>query len=106
LDVYVSGVITKEEFARSRSKCEEEIADLRSLIDSVDRQRSLAKQENELMEEVEKAVREVMGGVEYENVFYRQILDKMVIHGYDRVDVFLHSLPFRWSYTIARDLND
>ena len=102
LDVYLSGVITKEEFARSRAKCEEEIADLRSLIDSVDRQRSLVKQENELMEEVEKAVREVIGGVEYEDAFYREILDKMVIYGHDRIDVFLNLLPFRWSYTISK----
>ena len=54
------------------------------------------------MEEVEKAVREVIGGVEYEDAFYRQILDKMVIYGHDRIDVFLNLLPFKWSYTISK----
>ena len=102
LDVFLSGVITKDEFTQSRTKYDGEIANLQSVIDSVDEQQSLASQASELMKDVEQAVREVIDGVEYEDSFYRQILDKMVVYGHDRVDVFLNLLPFRWSYTISK----
>ena len=102
LDVFLSGVITKEEFAESRAQCDNAIADLRARMDCVDCQKAMVKQKTELMEDIEKAVREVMDGVEYEDAFYKQILDKMVVQERDRIDVFLNLLPFKWSYTISK----
>jgi hypothetical protein len=100
LDAFLSGIITKEEFTRSRSRLDDEIADPQAMLDNVDRQRSPTLQENKRMEEIERAVREIIGGVEHEDAFYRQILDKMVVYGHDRVDVCLNALPFRWSYSL------
>lgn len=102
LDVFLSGVITKEEFATSRAKCDAEIAELQSMIDSVDRQRSMAMQEQTLMDEIKTAVNEVIDGVEYEDAFYKQILDRMVINSHESIDVYLKLLPFKWSYIIAK----
>jgi hypothetical protein len=100
LDAFLSGIITKEEFTRSRSRLDDEIADPQAMLDNVDRQRSPTLQENKRMEEIERAVREIIGGVEHEDAFYRQILDKMVVYGHDRIDVCLNALPFRWSYSL------
>ena len=102
LDVFLSGVITKEEFATSRAKCDAEIAELQSMIDSVDRQRSMAMQEQTLMDEIKTAVNEVIDGVKYEDAFYKQILDRMVINSHESIDVYLKLLPFKWSYTISK----
>ncbi len=102
LDVFLSGVVTKEEFAACRAKCDAEIAELQAMIDSVDRQRAMAAQEQVLMEEIKTAVNEVIDGVEYEDVFYKQILDKMVINSPESVDVHLKLLPFKWSYAISK----
>ena len=101
LDVFLSGVITKEEFTASRAKRDAEIADLRAMIDGVDRHRPMLKQDPERMQDIEWAVREVIDGVEREDVFYRQLLKSMVIHGRERIDVFVNFLPFTWSYAIS-----
>ena len=39
-----------------------------------------------------------MGGVEYEDEFYRQILDKIVVGSQGGMDVYLNMLPVKWSY--------
>ena len=54
------------------------------------------------MEAVEDAVKEIVGGVEYEDEFYKHILDKMVIMDRDNIDVYLKSLPVKWSFTALK----
>ena len=102
LDVFLSGVISKEEFSMSRAKCDAEIAELQSRIDSVGCKESLIVQEQNLMEEIKAKVNEIIDGVKYEDAFYKQILDRMVINSHESIDVYLKLLPFKWSYTISK----
>lgn len=102
LDVFLSGVISKEEFSMSRAKCDAEIAELQSRIDGVGCKESLITQEENLMEEIKAKVNEIIDGVKYEDAFYKQILDRMVINSHESIDVYLKLLPFKWSYTISK----
>ena len=102
IDIYMSGDITKEEFAAARSKCDAEIAQLQSVIDSIDKQQAMIKQQQELVREISEAINEIVGGVEYEDEFYKQLLDKMVVIDKDNIDVYLNLLPIKWSYTVAK----
>ena len=102
LDVFLSGVISKEEFSMSRAKCDAEIAELQSRIDSVGCKESLIVQKQNLMEEIKAKVNEIIDGVKYEDAFYKQILDRMVINSHESIDVYLKLLPFKWSYTISK----
>ena len=102
LDVFLSGVISKEEFSMSRAKCDAEIAELQSRIDSVGCKESLIVQEQNLMEEIKAKVNEIIDGVKHEDAFYKQILDRMVINSHESIDVYLKLLPFKWSYTISK----
>ena len=105
LDVFLSGVITKEEFAAARAKCDAEIAELQTVIDSIDHQKTMISHEQELLEDIKNAVNEIIAGAEYEDAFYKQILDRMVINNRDNIDVYLKLLPFKWSYTISKAVN-
>ena len=98
----MSGDITKEEFTAARSKCDAEIAELQSVIDSIDKQQTMIKQQQELVQEISDAINEIVGGVEYEDEFYKQLLDKMVVIDKDNIDVYLNLLPIKWSYTVAK----
>ena len=42
--------------------------------------------------------------MEYEDEFYKHILDKIVVMDKDHIDVYLHLLPVKWSYTVAKSL--
>lgn len=55
-----------------------------------------------LMENIRKSLEELADGIEYEDEFYTQILDKMIINDKDNIDVYLNLLPFKWSYTVTK----
>lgn len=102
LDIYMDGSITKDEFSAARCKCDAEIAELQSVIDSIDKQQTMIKQQQQLINEITEAINEIVGGVEYEDEFYKHILDKMVVNDKDHIDVYLDLLPLKWSYTVAK----
>ncbi len=105
IDLYTSGNITRDEFSAARAKCENEIAELRSVIDSIDKQRERPSKQQELVAEITEAMNELINGVEYEDDFYKEILDKMVVNDKDHIDVYLNLLPLKWSYTVAKSVN-
>ena len=72
-----------------------EIKKLQSIINSTDKQQQLLK-------EIQNAIKEIVSGVEYEDEFYKHILDKMVVQDKDNIDVYLNLLPMKWSYTVAK----
>ena len=104
IDLYVSGDITRDEFAAARKKCDQEITELQSLLDSIDKERELNEQP-ELVTEITEAINELVNGVAYEDDFYKEILDKMVVIDKDHIDVYLKQLSFKWSYTVAKSVN-
>ena len=101
IDLYMSGDVTKEEFTAARTKCDSEIAELQSVIDSIEKQQEMVRQQQELIAEITKAIQEIINGVEAEDDFYTHILDKMVMHDRDNIDVYLNLLPLKWSFTVA-----
>jgi hypothetical protein len=105
IDLYTSGDITRDEFSVARAKCENEIAELQSVIDSIDKQRERPSKQQELVAEITEAMNELINGVEYEDDFYKEILDKMVVNDKDHIDVYLNLLPLKWSYTVAKSVN-
>ena len=105
IDLYTSGDITRDEFSAARAKCENEIAELQSVIDSIDKQREMIEKQQELVAEITEAMNELINGVEYEDDFYKEILDKMIVNDKDHIDVYLNLLPLKWSYTVAKSVN-
>ena len=101
IDLYTSGDITRDEFSAARAKCGDEIAELQSVIDSIDKQRERLSKQQELVAEITEAMNELINGVEYEDDFYKEILDKMVVNDKDHIDVYLNLLPLKWSYTVV-----
>lgn len=67
----------------------------------MEKQQVVIAKQKELMEDIKNAVDELIGGIEYEDEFYTQLLDKMVINDRENIDVYLNLLPLKWSYTVA-----
>ena len=102
IDLCISGAITKQEFITKREACDKEISELQDTISGIDQQHLLADQQESVMKEITAAIHEIVSGVEYEDAFYSQILEKMVIQSKDTVDVYLNLLPIKWSYAVAK----
>lgn len=59
-------------------------------------------EKQELMQNITETINEILNGMEYEDEFYRQLLDKMVVNDKDNVDVSLNMLSIKWSYTAVK----
>ncbi len=105
IDLYTSGDITRDEFLAIRAKCENEIGELQSVIHSIVKQRERPSKQQELVAEITEVMNELVNGVEYEDDFYKEILDKMVVNDKDHIDVYLNLLSIKWSYTVAKSVN-
>ncbi len=102
IELYLAGDVTKEEFTAASAKCDSEIAGLQPDTAKMERQPAQPpRKQQELIRAMDGAVSELLNGVEYEDTFYRQILDQMVVIDRDHIDVYLHFLPVKWSYTAA-----
>ena len=101
IDLYTSGDIDRDEFTALRAKYDAEINSLKSMMESMEKQQVVIAKQKELMEDIKNAVDELIGGIEYEDEFYTQLLDKMVINDRENIDVYLNLLPLKWSYTVA-----
>lgn len=102
LDIYMSGIISKEEFADARLKCDEEIMELQSIIDSVEKQQTIVRQQEDLLVEIGKTINEIINGIKEEDVFYKHILDRMVVNDKNHIDVYLNLLPMKWSFVVKK----
>jgi flagellin-specific chaperone FliS len=104
LDLYMSDDITKGEFIEARDKCYAEIKGFQDLIDSVDKQHRPVNEGQTLMRDIRSALAGMMEGASQDDEFYRNILNKMVIHSCGYVDIHLNFLSHKWRYAIEKPL--
>lgn len=102
LELYVEGSIEKEEFLCERERIDREINEIKVQIESIENGHTLKIQQEQLFSDIEKKISELVNGVEYEDEFYKRILDKMVIVDKDTVDLYLNILPEKWRFTVSK----
>ena len=102
IDLYTSGDIDKTEFTALRAKYDEDIEKLKSTMEGIEQQQTMILKQQELMADIKNAINELINGIQYEDEYYTQILDKMVINDKNHIDVYLKMLPHKWSFTVAK----
>ncbi len=102
IDLYTSGDIDKTEFTALRAKYDEDIEKLKSTMEGTRQQQTMILKQQELMTDIKNAIDELINGIQYEDEYYTQILDKMVINDKNHIDVYLKMLPHKWSFTVAK----
>ncbi|MDE6904410.1 MAG: recombinase family protein [Lachnospiraceae bacterium] len=102
IDLYTSGDIDKSEFTTLRAKYDEDIEKLKSKMEGIEQKRRMMPKRQELMADIKNAIDELINGIQYEDEFYTQILDKMVVGDKNHIDVYLKMLPHKWSFTAAK----
>jgi len=101
IELYTSKDISRDEFLTARTKCDDEVEGLRNLISSIEKQDTIIRQKAELITDITAAVSEIIDGMTFEEEFYRGLLERMVVHSKDHIDVYLNLLPHKWSYVVA-----
>ena len=54
------------------------------------------------LSEIKDVIDELLAGVLYEDEYYARMLDKMVVHDKDHMDVYIKMLPHKWSFAAAK----
>ncbi len=101
IELYTSGEIERDEFTSLRKKYSDEIEKFQTMEKSIASQKSMLDKSQELMEDIKKSIEELINGVQYEDEFYGQILDKIVVNDKNHIDVYLNMLPYKWSYAVS-----
>lgn len=102
IELFTVGDIERDEFTALREKYKTELDRLYNLIESIDKQPEMVEKHNEILAEIRKNVEEIINGMEYEDEYYAQILDHMVVHDREHIDVYLKMLPKKWTYAIVK----
>ncbi len=102
LDLYLSGELDKTEYLSLRQIYDDEIQDVEQILESKKQKLLLKEEQEQLMSSIETTIRELISGVEEEDVLYRELLQKMVVIDRDHIDVYLNLLPGKWSFAIAK----
>lgn len=76
--------------------------DRKKLTDNLIRviQSILRQDAQALMQTVQETIGEILGGMEYEDAFYTQLLEKIVVVDRTHMDVHLNLLPFTWHFAL------
>ena len=62
------------------------------------------EKQQERIRTITDAIDEIISGAAYEDVFYKHILNKMVVTDSEHIEVYLNLLPFTWTYTVSKML--
>lgn len=100
LDAFFSRQITKEEMKLVNGRYDRELDDLRSRLEAARSKAGISYQPDVLRKDVEKKIAAIVGGETDSEVFYKNLLDHMVVHKNKRVEVYLNLLPQKWTFIL------
>ena len=105
LDAFFSRQITEGEMKLVNQRYDFELDALRLRLEAVRSKGAAAYETEVLREDVQKKITAIVGGETDSETFYKNLLDRMVVHKDKRVEVYLNLLPQKWTF-ILEDLRD
>ena len=102
LDAFFSRQISKEEMRRMNERYDMELDDLRARLEEARSRDGIACEMEALRKDVERKITAIVGGETDSEVFYKNLLDHMVVCKDKRVEVYLNLLPQKWVFALER----
>ena len=95
LDSFFSKNITTEEMRMMTERYDKQMSGLQARLDAVQEKEKLCKETNQLTENVRREVCAILSGETDSEVFYKSILDQMIVYQDSRVEVQRNLLPLQ-----------
>lgn len=102
LDAFFSKNITKEEMRMMNERYDKQLTGLQARLDAVREKEKLRYDTGQLAADVRRQVSAILSGETDSEVFYKNILDQMVVYQDSRVEVRLNLLPMKWVFVLER----
>ena len=100
LDAFISQQITKDEMKLVNERYDRELDALRVRLDAAHSREGVAYEPEDLRKDVERQITAIVRGETDSEIFYKNLLDHMVIHKDRRVEVYLNLLPQKWTFIL------
>lgn len=98
MDIYLGNEISKEEYQRMAEKYDSERAFLEKQREEAEKKERSEHTHQKLLEDIMISIRALASGEKQDDTFYRNLVDKIVVHDRRNIDIFLNLLPFRWHH--------
>lgn len=102
LDILISGDITTQEYREAKEKLDNEIDEIKSQIaKQKDFDNLLAEKEN-IISDTQRYIENLLLGNEWNDMFYRRLIDKIVVYKDGKMDIHLSMPPEKWQGQIIK----
>lgn len=107
LDAFFSRQITKDEMKLVNERYDRELEELRGKLAAARSKEGISCETEELKRDVRERVTALLSGETDSEVFYKNVLDHMVVYRDRRVEVCLNLLPQKWVFILEnlREIN-
>lgn len=107
LDAFFSRNITKEDMRMMNERYDKQIGELQERLKTVKAGEQIHYETGSLKSDVRKQVTDMVSGLTESEIFYKNVLDEMVVYPDQHVEVKLNLLPQKWIFVLQKfsDLN-
>lgn len=102
LDAFFSKNITREDMRMMNERYDEQISELQKRLETVRAKEQIHYETGSLKNDVRKQVTDIVSGLAKCKVFYKNVLDQMVVYSDLRVEVKLNLLPQKWIFVLQK----
>lgn len=101
MDLYIGKEISKAEYHHMAEKYDSDTADTKEQIKKADKQQGVESSKEEMLADIASTIKALVLGEKQNDTFYRSIVDKIIVHSRENIDIYLNLLPYKWSYVLA-----
>ena len=102
LDAFFSKNITKEDMRMMNERYDKQIGELQERLQAVKAKEQIHYETGSLKNDVRKQVTDMVSGLTESEIFYKNVLDQMVVYPDQRVEVKLNLLPQKWIFVLQK----
>ena len=102
LDAFFTGTITKEEMRMVNEKYDKELSGLNERLQAIRKRQELRYDLDTLTGDIRKEVTSIVKGEKDSEVFYKNLLDHLIVYPGNRVELRLNLLPHKWTFVLGK----
>ena len=99
LELYLNKEISKQDFQTMNAKCDQEMDVIGKEMENCKKQAVLKENHEKLLADISSALQNLACGEQWDDTFYRHILDKITVYDENQVDIHLNLLPAKWRFS-------
>lgn len=99
LDLYLNQDISKQDFQTANAKCNQEALAVSKQLEKLQAQAELKKNQDAVMHEISDTLNNLASGNEWDDMFYRHLLQQITVYDDSRIEICLNLLPAVWRFS-------